>query len=257
MKIYSWNVNGIRSSWEKGLRDFFEKESPDILCLQEVKANEDQFPASLRKNNLFVQKSHYLYTNCAQKAGYAGVAVLSKEKALSVEACLGHERFDIEGRMLKLEFKDFILFNFYIPHGGRFFENLEYKMEVYDLILKKLKEVEGKKVILCGDFNIAHDERDLARPKQNINNIMFTIDERRKLDKLESLGFIDCLRMFKFDNGHYTWWPYMANARERNLGWRIDYIWVTNNLKDKVTDAFTRPDISGSDHGPTGIKINI
>jgi exodeoxyribonuclease-3 len=254
MKIYSWNVNGIRSAWDKGLKTFLETKKPDILCLQEVKANFDQFPSELI-GDLFNQPEYIISTNCANRPGYAGVTVFSKEKPNSINDILGHERFDSEGRMLELEFTDFILFNFYLPHGGRFKENLNYKLEVYDLILKKLANINDKKVILTGDFNIAHDERDLARPKQNLNNIMFTIDERRKLDKLESLGFVDTLRQFKFDNGHYTWFPYSNGAKERNLGWRIDYFFVTQNLKSNLKDAFICTDITGSDHVPVGIKI--
>jgi exodeoxyribonuclease-3 len=144
MKIYTWNVNGIRSSWEKGLREFFYKEDPDVLCLQEVKANYNQFPAELTTGDLFTKPTHYLYTNCANKPGYAGVAVLTKEEALSVEDNLGHERFDSEGRMLKVEFKDFVLFNFYFPHGGRMKENLVYKLEVYKKFFEKLEEVKDK-----------------------------------------------------------------------------------------------------------------
>jgi exodeoxyribonuclease-3 len=222
-----------------------------------VKANYNQFPAELTTGDLFTKPTHYLYTNCANKPGYAGVAVLTKEEALSVEDNLGHERFDSEGRMLKVEFKDFVLFNFYFPHGGRMKENLVYKLEVYKKFFEKLEEVKDKKVILVGDFNIAHDERDLARPKANLDNIMFTIDERRQLDKLESLGYVDTFRQFKFDNGHYTWFPYREGAKERNLGWRIDYCFISENLKPNLRDAFIIKEQTGSDHVPMGISIQL
>ncbi len=181
---------------------------------------------------------------------------MTREKPQKVSTELGHERFDSEGRMLRLDYPDFTLFNFYIPHGGRSKENLAYKLEVYDHILKMLKEIKKQKVILVGDFNIAHDERDLDRPKQNENNIMFTPEERKTLDKLISLGFVDTLRKFRAEGGLYTWWPYMAGARERNLGWRIDYGFVSTDLKDKLKDGFTCPEIKGSDHGPIGIDIS-
>jgi len=223
--------------------------------LQEIKANASQFPDEIREDSLFNKKTHYLYTCCAVKPGYAGVAVLSKEKPLGVITELGHDRFDSEGRMLRLDFSDFSLFNFYIPHGGRQKENLNYKLEVNDLILRKLRSLKGRKLILVGDFNIAHDERDLDRPKQNINNIMFTLEERQVLDNLISLGFIDTLREFKSEGGLYSWWPYMAGARERNLGWRIDYGFISNNLRDKLKDGFTCPEIRGSDHGPIGLEL--
>lgn len=255
MYIYSWNVNGIRSAWSKGLLKFYLNKDPDILCLQETKASVDQFPSEIRENSLFNNKTHYLYTCCAKKAGYAGVAILTKEKPLKVTTELGHDRFDSEGRLLKLDFSDFCLFNFYIPHGGRQKENLAYKLDVYNLILKKLEREKNKKIVLVGDFNIAHDERDLERPKQNMNNIMFTPEERHVLDRLISLGFIDTLRKFRPENGFYTWWPYMAGARERNLGWRIDYGFVSKNLENKLKDAFICSNVMGSDHGPIGLDV--
>lgn len=255
MKVYSWNVNGVRSSWSKGLSDLYYKTNPDILCLQEIKAREDQFPDEMKTDSLFKTRTHHLYTCCAKKPGYAGVAVLTKEKPQNVVTELGHDRFDSEGRMLRLDFPEFSLFNFYIPHGGRQKENLAYKLEVYDFILKELDKMKEEKVILVGDFNIAHDKRDLDRPKQNINNIMYTVKERQILDKLILLGFVDTLREFHSEGGLYSWWPYMAGARERNLGWRIDYGFVSKNLKPKLKDAYTCPEVLGSDHGPIGLDI--
>lgn len=248
MKIYSWNVNGIRSSYSKGLGEWIDNTNPDILCLQEIKAKTPQFPEGLRNNN------YHLYINEAQKPGYSGVAVFSKEKPLSVDSKLGSERFDNEGRLLKLDFKDFTLVNLYLPHGGRQKENLGYKLDVYYQLFEYLKKI-TKPLIICGDLNIAHTEMDLARPKNNLNNIMFTPEERKQLDHLESLGFSDTFRIFNKENGNYTWWPYMASARERNLGWRIDYIFSSDAFKDKIRSAFICTEVLGSDHCPIGIEI--
>jgi exodeoxyribonuclease III len=251
MKIFSWNVNGIRASYPKGLGDFMVSEYPGILCLQEIKAKEEQFP-----ENLLAIPGYHLTVNSAQKPGYAGVAVFSKEKPRSVVTKIGYERFDSEGRILLCEFKEFTLLNLYLPHGGRQKENLEYKLEVYKKILKLLGELKDKPVVVCGDFNIAHTELDLARPKGNQNNIMFTPEERSQLDKVEALGYVDSLRMFHPEGELYSWWPYAFDARKRNIGWRIDYLFVSPPLVAKLKDGFVRPDIMGSDHGPVGIELN-
>jgi exodeoxyribonuclease III len=250
MKIYSWNVNGMRASYPKGLSQFIESDSPDILCLQETKAQEAQFPEGAHA------KGYHLSVNSAQKPGYAGVAVFSKEKPLSVVTDLGHERFDSEGRMLLVEFKDFYLLNLYLPHGGRQKENLSYKLEVYDRLLTLLDGLKGKKVVVCGDFNIAHTELDLARPKGNKNNIMFTPEERAQIEAIITLGYNDALRMYHPEGELYTWWPYAFEARARNVGWRIDYVFVSTALISRTIDSFVRPDILGSDHGPIGIELN-
>lgn len=252
MKIISWNVNGLRAVYKRNFLEWLDKTGADIVCLQETKAQVDQLPPDLIK-----PKNYYSYFNSAIKKGYSGVAVYTKEKPIAVKDKLGMARFDQEGRMLKLEYPDFILINFYLPHGGRQKENLDYKLEVYDFISAHLKKLKKENIILIGDFNIAHNDVDLTRPKQNQNNIMFTPRERKEIDKLVNSGFIDTFREFHKEGGWYTWWPYFANARERNLGWRIDYAFVSKNLTPKLKDAFILNQVRGSDHCPLGIEVSI
>ncbi|MFH1461202.1 MAG: exodeoxyribonuclease III [Patescibacteria group bacterium] len=251
MKIISWNVNGIRAIAQRNFSKWLKNSRADIICLQEIKAQKDQIPQDLV--NL---KGYYSYFNFALKKGYSGVAVYTKEKPKKVEYKLGFKRFDQEGRILKLEYPDFTLINLYLPHGGRGKENLGYKLECYAKLLGFLKKNKDKNIILIGDFNIAHQEIDLARPKDNQNNTMFTPQERKQIDKIINLSFIDTFRKFNQKPGHYTWWPYFANARPRNLGWRIDYAFVSKKLTKKLKTVFILDKIKGSDHCPVGIKIN-
>ncbi len=243
-------MNGIRSVFRKGFLQFIRKINPDIICLQEIKSQEDTIP-----DELLNLKEYHSYFNPAQKKGYAGVAVFTKEKPIKISRKIGLERFDYEGRFLQLEYKNFILLNLYFPHGGRQKENLDYKLEVYKFLLKRFKKLKDKKVILTGDFNVAHTEMDLARPKSNKKNIMFTIEERKQLDKLVQVGFTDTFRKFNKDEGNYTWWAYMANARQRNMGWRIDYIFTSKKITQKLKNAFILHKVLGSDHCPIGIEI--
>ncbi len=274
MKIISWNVNGIRSVYNKGFLEWFNKTKADIVCLQEIKAQKEQIPAEL-----FNLKNYHFYLNQASKKGYSGVAVFTKQKPIRVGYTLGLKRFDQEGRILKLKYPDFTLINVYLPHGGRGKENLDYKLECYAKLLDFLKKNKDENIILIGDFNIAHHEIDLARPKDNKNNIMFTSEERKQVDKIIELGFTDTFRKFNKKPGNYTWWPYFVNARQRNLGWRIDYAFVkavrgsTSGLRSdlesrdlgevplersdlKLKNASIFSKIPGSDHCPIGIKIN-
>lgn len=251
MKIVSWNVNGLRAVFKKGFLNWFKKANADIVCLQEIKLQEGQIPESLINPD-----GYFSYFSYAQKKGYSGVAVYTKEKPKAVEKKLGFEKFDSEGRILKLEFKNFVLINFYMPHGGRAKENLDYKFKAYQHSFDYLKKNKGKPLILAGDFNIAHEEIDLARPKDNQKNIMFTPEERKQIDKLVDLGFSDTFRKFHKDEaGQYTWWPYFSLARDRNLGWRIDYVWTSKDIMSKLKDAFILPQVWGSDHCPVGIEI--
>lgn len=247
MRISTWNVNGIRSAFDKGLRKYIETSTPDILCIQETKANLNQFPA--------IPGSYTQIDNSANRKGYSGVAVFSKLEPLSVVRSLGHKRFDSEGRYLKVEYPEFTLINVYIPHGGRQFENLYYKLTVYDALLNELKQSNKEPILLVGDLNVALHEIDLARPKQNYKNIMFTTPEREKLEQIAKLGFVDIVRQYDKDGPIYTWWPYAYNARKRNLGWRIDYIWVSPALLNKVIEVKTRQDVLGSDHCPVEVVI--
>ena len=252
MKVFSWNVNGLRSVIGKGFLEWIQLTKPEILCLQEIKLQENQLPKEVSRLSGYQQ-----FFNFADKKGYGGVAVFSKLNPKNISNKLGLKRFDQEGRFLKLDFGNFSLINIYLPHGGRAKENLEYKLEVYKLFLESLRGLKNQNLVLIGDFNIAHQEIDLARPKENKNNIMFTPEERKQIDNLLNLGFQDSFRKFHPGKaGHYTWWPYFANARQRNLGWRIDYSFFSNPLRPKVKDAFILPEIKGSDHCPIGIEID-
>lgn len=259
MKIISWNVNGLRSIYkkksiykDKNFVDWLKQINADIICLQEIKAQKGQLPPEILRLD-----GYHLYLNSAEKPGYSGVAVYAKKEPIIAETKIGWQKFDNEGRLLILEYPKFVLFNLYVPHGGRAKENLVYKLEVYRLLLKQLASFKDKQIILVGDFNIAHRETDLARPKQNKNNIMFTPEERGRIDDLIAAGFVDTFRKLHRRGGNYTWWPYSNKARERNIGWRIDYIFTSEKLISKVKEAFILKDVLGSDHCPVGIEIKV
>lgn len=251
MKIVSWNVNGLRSVYRKGFLDWLAKSEAGVVCLREVKAREDQLPFDLT-----TLTGYHTYFNSAEKKGYSGVGVYSRTEPLSVKRDLGLERFDSEGRLLQLEYKDFILLNLYIPHGGRDKENLDYKLSVYEALFNHLNDFKEKNVVLTGDFNIAHKEIDLAHPQRNQDNIMFTKEERKKIDNLISLGFVDSFRRFNQEGGNYTWWRYGNKTRERNLGWRIDYIFASKSLAPKLQSATIYPKVLPSDHCPVEVEIS-
>ncbi len=252
LRILCWNVNGIRAVLKKGFLEWMKKESPDILCLQETKASEDQLPKELFKG--------YHSSWCSgEKKGYSGVLTLSKEKPLSVKTGFGVKKFDCEGRILITEFPSFILFNIYFPNGKQSPERLKYKMEFYEAFLnyvEKLKK-EGKKIIICGDVNTAHKEIDLARPKENENISGFLPIERAWMDTFVSHSFIDTFRIFHKEANQYTWWSVRSGARKRNVGWRIDYFFVSENMLKEVVDAFILPEVQGSDHCPLGLMLKV
>jgi len=263
MKIISWNVNGLRAVEKRGFLEWLRKSQTDIVCLQEIKATMDKVPAELIN-----PAGYFSFYNPATKPGYAGTAVFTKHQPLKVIDKMGLARFDNEGRILRLDFPNFILINLYLPHGGRDQGNLGYKLEVYEYLFKYLKNLdsphpnpplrrgrEEKPVVLIGDFNIAHEEIDLARPKQNTKNIMFTPEERLRLDKLVKMGFTDTFRQLHPDEPKYTWWPYFANARQRNLGWRIDYAFASTSLAPKIKKAEILTAKTGSDHCPIEVEI--
>jgi exodeoxyribonuclease-3 len=252
MKIISWNVNGLRAVYKRNFVKLLKDINADIVCLQEIKIQKEHLP-----RNLIHIKNYYSYFNFAEKKGYSGVAVYTKQRPLKTEYALGIKKFDSEGRIIRLEYLDFILINIYMPHGGRQKENLGYKLDVYKYLLNYLKQIKNKRVVLIGDFNVAHQEIDLARPKYNQNNIMFTATERKNIDRIIKLGFTDAFRKFHKEGGQYTWWPYFANARERNLGWRIDYIFASKSLTPKLKDAFILQKAKGSDHCPAGMDIEM
>lgn len=252
MKIISWNVNGIRSVFRTTFRDWLKSADPDIVCLQETKANHTELSEEYTQID-----GYYAYFNSSKlKKGHSGVAVYTKIKPISVETVLSIDRFDEEGRCLKLTFKDFILFNFYIPNGGRDKHDIPYKLKVYEKLFPIFKSLANKEVILTGDFNIAHKEIDVFNAKQNVNNTMFTPQERKQLDTIVSLGYLDSFRMKYPEKKEYSWWPYMGDLRDRNVGWRIDYFYVSKALESKIIDAFTGREITGSDHGLIGLILD-
>jgi len=261
MKIISWNVNGLRAVYKKGFLGWLRKSKADVICLQEIKAQMDKVPTELIN-----PAGYFSFYNPAKKPGYTGTVVYSKIKPREVKTKMGFKEFDEQGRFLQLEFDDFILINLYLPHGGRGKEKLGYKLEAYRKLLNYLKnhltptlssfeERRQKRIVLIGDFNIAHTELDLARAKQNQNNIMFTPEERLQINKLVKMGFTDTFRQLHPNEPKYTWWSYFANARARNLGWRIDYAFVSKNLAPKLKRAEILTAVASSDHCPIGAEL--
>lgn len=254
LKLISWNVNGIRAVYKKGFFQWFVSEKPDILCLQETKATADQFPEELQK-----VEGYNTYFAEAQKKGYSGVALFSVIQPKKVETGFGIERFDTEGRILIAYYDAFVLYNIYFPNGKASKERLHYKMDFYDAFLEHAEKLrkKGMSIVMCGDVNTAHTEIDLARPKENENVSGFLPEERAWIDTFINKGYTDTFRLFIKEGGHYSWWDYKTKARERNIGWRIDYFFVSNDLVPKVKDAFIIDKVEGSDHCPVGIVLEI
>jgi len=254
LRILSWNVNGIRAAYKKGFLDWFKKENPDILCIQETKASEEQLIDELRNVDGFTS-----YFSSAERKGYSGVAVYTKQKPKKVEHGFGIQSFDSEGRILVVEYDKFVLMSIYYPNGKASPLRLQYKMDFYDAFLKfvnKLKK-KGKNLIICGDVNTAHKEIDIARPKENSKISGFLPEERAWIDTFLSHGYVDTFRMFNNEPDNYTWWDQLTRARERNVGWRIDYFYVNEELRKNVKNAFIQSEVMGSDHCPIGIEIKI
>jgi len=252
MRLISWNVNGIRAAHKKGFLDWLHSEQPDILCVQETKAHVEQLPKDL----LEIPDYHVSYYS-AERKGYSGVAFFSKVEPVSIQHGFGIQKFDSEGRTLIAEFEDFTLFNIYFPNGKASAERLKYKMSFYDVFLEYADNLrnQGRSIVVCGDVNTAHKEIDLARPKENKKYSGFLPQERAWIDKLLSHEYLDTFRVFNQEPGQYSWWDYKTRARDRNIGWRIDYFFISDNLKDRVTSAFILSDVMGSDHCPIGIEI--
>lgn len=255
LKLISWNVNGIRAVLKKGFLEFLEQENPDILCLQETKAEKGQLDNRLLHPDGYTTFWHYP----AKKKGYSGTAIFSKIPPLKISSGIGIEEFDEEGRTLVAEFPDFTLFNIYFPNGKASPERLNFKMNFYEAFQKRVEaEVKaGKKVLVCGDVNTAHHPIDLARPKDNEDISGFLPIERAWMDRFEKCGFHDTLRMFNPNPDIYTWWSMRSGARQRNVGWRIDYFHASANLKDHVKEAFVLPHVTGSDHCPIGVTLEV
>jgi len=250
MKVLSWNVNGIRAVFRKGFSNWIASESPDVLCIQETKAHPEQLNKELTDF-----KGYSSFWNHPERRGYAGLSVFTKIKPVLVEKDFPSGSLDTEGRVLILHFKDFILINVYFPNGGSGPERLEYKLKFYDKFLKFADSLKNRKTIICGDFNTAHKEIDLARPKQNEMFSGFLPVERKWMDKFVSHGYVDTFRSFVDEGERYTWWDYKTKSRERNVGWRIDYFFATENMMPEIKDAFILPEATGSDHCPVGIII--
>ena len=251
MKLVSWNVNGIRAVLTKGFQEFFKEVDADIFCIQETKCQEGQVDLSF--------EGYESYWNSAEKKGYSGTAIFTKIKPISVKYGIGIEEHDKEGRVITLEFKDFYMVNIYTPNSKRELERLDYRQIWEDEIRKYLLNLnKTKPVIMCGDLNVAHKEIDLKNPKTNTHNAGFTIEERNKMTELLNAGFIDTFRyLYPEKTDSYTWWSYMRKAREKNVGWRIDYFIVSDDLKKKIKEANIYQDIMGSDHCPIGLEINL
>ena len=252
MKLYSWNVNGIRAAERKGFLDLLDQIQPDVLCLQETKARVDQLGSSLIKDH-----GYHTYWHSAQKAGYSGVATFCKEEPYFIQEGLGIDRFDSEGRVLITEHENFLLYNIYFPNGQKDDTRLKYKLDFYDELLPIVNDqVEnGNNVIITGDWNTAHNTIDLARPKENEKTSGFMPIERERIDTYVSHGWVDTFRHFHSDSDRYTWWTYRFGARERNIGWRIDYFFVNEILVEQLDDADIHPDIMGSDHCPVSLTL--
>ena len=252
MRIFSWNVNGIRAALKKGLLKWIEKESPEVLCIQETKANSSQVDSIS-----FPPKGYKAFWNSADRKGYSGVLTLTKRKPKSVAMGMGIDEFDREGRIIRTEFQKFDLLNVYFPNGTSGEERLDYKMRFYDAFLNHCEELRklGKKLIVTGDFNTAHCRIDLKNDKANEKNSGFLPQERDWIDKFISYGFVDSFRLLYPDKIQYSWWTYRFNARARNIGWRIDYFFVNKDLIKNIKDGFIEDQILGSDHCPIGLDI--
>ncbi len=251
MKLISWNVNGIRSILGKGFVEYLEAAKPDVICLQETKARAEQVPHDFADYEIF--------WNSAVRPGYSGTAILTRKKPAGIRNGIGLPEHDNEGRVITADFGDFFLVNVYTPNSQRALTRLDYRVREWTpafagYLAGLLKE---KPVVFCGDMNVAHREIDLARPKENVRNAGFTSEEREAFDHVLGVGFTDSFRHFEPAGGHYTWWSYQNGARERNIGWRIDYFGVSTGLVPSLRKAFIQPEIGGSDHCPVGIVLDL
>ncbi len=253
MKLISWNVNGLRANITKGFEKFFREIDADIFCIQETKMQEEQIDITIQE----ILKGYNQYWNSAVKKGYSGTAIFSKKKPIKATYGVGIEEHDQEGRVITLEFEDFYMVNCYTPNSKRELERLNYRMIWEDEIRKYLLKLDKiKPVIYCGDLNVAHKEIDLKNPKTNRKNAGFTDEERGKMTELIEAGFTDTFRYLYPDKENvYTWWSYMANAREKNVGWRIDYFIVSKSIENKIKASTIYSEIMGSDHCPVGLEI--
>ncbi|MDD5398167.1 MAG: exodeoxyribonuclease III [Dehalococcoidia bacterium] len=282
MKLISWNVVSMRNMLDKAnltpagqpslpFLDWLKRESPDVICFQETKLQQPQIPPALEN-----PAGYFTLWSFAEKKGYSGVATFSRKKPLSHSSGLGIDRFDSEGRVLMTEYPGFKLFNVYFPkaysprevatarkegaaNADKMAERLPFKLAFYDALLDHVDRLSarGEKIVICGDFNVAHTEIDLARPRENRETSGFLPEERAWMDKLTDHGYVDTFRHLHKDAGHYTWWSYRFKARDKDIGWRLDYFFISRNLAGSLTDAFILKDVWGSDHCPVGITLKI
>lgn len=253
-RILCWNINGIRAAWKKGFPEWLEKESPDVICLQETKAQPDQLTDDIK--NFLNYKSYF---NSADKKGYSGVAIYTKQEPLHVRFGFGDPKFDIEGRVIEMEFEKFVLYGVYFPNGGRGPERVEYKLEFYEKLFKRAETMrkKNKNIIVCGDYNTAHKEIDLARPKENSKTTGFLPQERAWIDKIIAMDYIDIFREYNTEPGQYTYWDQITRARDRNVGWRIDYFLISSEAKSLVSNVRNHMEVMGSDHCPIELELNL
>ena len=250
MKFISWNVNGFRACLDKGFADFFKEADADFFSIQESKMQPGQAD--------FAPEGYHQYWYSADKKGYSGTAVFAKKEPLGVQYGLGMDEHDHEGRAITLEYEDFYLLNVYTPNAQRELARLDYRMQWEDALRDYIKALDAKKpVIYCGDLNCAHNEIDLKNPKTNRRSAGFADEERAKFTQLLDSGFTDTFRYLYPDRVQYGWWSYMRQAREKDIGWRIDYFVVSDRVKDKVKDSFILGEVMGSDHCPVGIEIDL
>jgi exodeoxyribonuclease-3 len=251
MKLISWNVNGLRAVWNKGFEEIFKNFDADMFCIQETKMQEGQLDVNFDGYKMFL--------NSAERKGYSGTAIFTKIEPISVSYGIGIDKHDTEGRVITLEFENFYLVDCYTPNSQRELTRLDYRVEWEDEFRKYLKNLDRKKpVILCGDLNVAHKEIDLKNPKTNRGNAGFTDEERQKFTELLDSGFVDSFRYLYPDKiDCYSWWSYMGRAREKNIGWRIDYFVVSEKIKENIKEAKIHSNIFGSDHCPVELDIEI
>ena len=254
IRILSWNVNGIRAVHKKGFLEWFKSEKPDILCIQETKATRKQFP-----KDIINVDDYRLYISEAMKKGYSGTATYSRIEPENVEYGFGVDSFDLEGRIIITDYGEFILFNVYFPNGKMSPERLQFKLDFYETFLEYIDNLkdQGRNIVICGDVNTAHKEIDLAHPKANEKISGFLPVERAWMDKFISHGYVDTFREFNKEPEQYSWWSYRTRARERNVGWRLDYFFVNKEFMDRIEASYIMNDVMGSDHCPVGLDINI
>jgi exodeoxyribonuclease-3 len=253
MKIITWNVNGVRAALNKGAGDWWCSQDMDVLCLQEIKAMPEQLTAAQLKNF----EDYEAIWNPAIRKGYSGVATFTKGRPTEIQLGMGEERFDVEGRVIRTRFEDFVLFNIYFPNGQRDHGRLQFKLDFYAYLLDLCDRMQaaGENIILTGDFNTAHQPIDLKNPTQNKKTSGFMPVERAWIDKYLEHGFVDVYRYLYPEREEYTWWTYRMNARARNVGWRLDYFLISEALVDRVKEVVILDEVMGSDHCPVLLTI--